>query len=327
MANKPQTIGGIQITSEPIGYAADEMVACLKCAKSNPPNRLNCFYCGSELNLPTEVAAGILFRPADIEDWEPGVNLVLTKAPNQLDGNAISAAISIDEDIVTGLAGLEPPIPLLRVKAEDAEKVEARLERLGLAIRRVEDSALCLSTPPIRLRGLSFSGSSLSLQSFNSNDVSSVDAFDVKLVVIGSIITTTAESKLKKTRKETKEFNEYAASSDHLVVDIHTSAERIGYRILSHGFDFSCLGDDKSWVAADNVKRLIEKLSDFLPSAVVDRSYRSKAAVLDRVWPRTVANTSKGIERNWFGVQISTGITTSNETQFTRYSRVCSNLL
>ena len=150
---------------------------------------------------------------------------------------------------------------------------------------------------------------------------------DVAVIIVGSIITSTAESKLKKKRKETKEFDEYTASSDHLAIDIHTSRDRIGYRILPHGFDFSCLGEEKSLVAADNVRKLIEKLSEFLPAAVIDRSYASKSAILDHVWPRTVANTSKGIERNWFGVQRATGFRTSNETQFTRYSRVRRNLL
>jgi len=324
MADDPQTIDGIPIRSEQIGFSPEELVACGKCAKANPPNRLNCFYCGEALELPSEIADGIRFKPSEIEDWEPGVNLIVTAVPRDLDPQAISSAISFGDEIVDSL--LEPPIPLFRVKSQEVDEVEARLTRLGLEVGRVEDLALLLSTPPVRLKGIGFDGGSLSVQSFNSSDVSSVDAGDVTLIVVGSIITTTAESKLKKKRKETKEFDEYTAHSDHLVIDLHTSVDRIGYRILPHGFDFSCLGGEKSLVAADNVRKLIEKLSS-LPKVIVDRSYASKLGILDRVWPRTVANTSKGIERNWFGVQRATGFTTSNETQFTRYSRVRRNLL
>ncbi len=327
MANEPQNVDNIPLYSEPIGYAAEEMIACGKCSKDNPPNRLNCFYCGVALELPDEVAAGIVFRPAEIEDWEPGVNLIVTAVPRDFDPKTISSAISLGAEMVDSLADLEPPIPLFRIKAEDADEAEARLTRLGLEVGSIEDLALSLSTPPVRLKGIAFGENSLSFFPFNSSDASSVDVADVTLIVLGSIITTTAELKLKKKRKETKEFDEYTASSDHLVIDIHTSAERIGYRIRPHGFDFSCLGDEKSFVAGDNIRKLIEKLSAAIPHAVVDRSYGTKSSVLDHVWPRTVMNTSKGIERNWFGVQRATGFTTSNETQFTRYSRVRRSLL
>ena len=327
MANEPENIGGLPITSETIRYASDEMIGCGTCAKPNPPNRLNCLYCGSALELPDEVAARIRFRPSEIEDWEPGVNLIVTAVPPDLDAKAISSAISFSEEIVDSLSNVEPPLPLFRVKAEDANEVEARLTRLGLEVSRVEDLALSLSSPPVRLKGIGFDEGALSLYPFNSSYVLSLNMADVAVIIVGSIITSTAESKLKKKRKETKEFDEYTASSDHLAIDIHTSRDRIGYRILPHGFDFSCLGEEKSLVAADNVRKLIEKLSEFLPAAVIDRSYASKSAILDHVWPRTVANTSKGIERNWFGVQRATGFRTSNETQFTRYSRVRRNLL
>ena len=327
MTNEPESVDGIPVTSEQIGYAAQEMIACGKCAKTNPPNRLNCLYCGALLELPSEIAAGIRFKPSEIEDWEPGVNIVVVEGLNAADPQAIASAVLFDTDLATTLPAVEPPLPLFRVRNEEAEEVEGRLLRLGLGIERVEDRSLDLAKPPTRLKGIVFGNGSITFVPFNSNENSVAGVSDVVLVVVGSITTTTAESKLKKKRKETKEFDEHTSSSDHAVIDIYTSGEGVGYRILQHGFDFSCLGERKSLLAGENVKVLLDVLREMVPDAVFDRSYANKSAVLDHVWPRTVANTSKGIERNWFGVQRGLGTTTSNEEQFTRYSRMRRKLL
>lgn len=327
MANDPENIGGIPVTSEAIGFAADEMILCGKCAKTNPPNRLNCFYCGHGLELSEELAAGIRFAPSEIEDWEPGINLVVTSGVNDLDPQAIAAAISLGAEVTDSLANVEPPFPLFRIKPDEADEVEARLKRLGLSVSRVEDAALALTKPAIRLKGIDLTTDPLTFHPFNSETSTSVNASDIVLVVAGSIVTTTAESKLKKTRKDIKEIDSHISSSDHTAIDIYTSADEVGYRILPHGFDFSCLGAAKSLIAADNVRKLIEKLADDFPNAVIDRSYASKAAILDHVWPPTVTNISKGIARSWFGVQRATGTATSNESQFTRYSRMRRKLI
>ena len=326
MADDPQTIDGIPIRSEQIGFSADELITCGKCAKASPPNRLNCFYCGEALELPSEIAAGIRFKPSEIEDWEPGVNIVVVDGLSGVDPQSIGSAVVIDADLGL-LSNLEPPFPLLRVRREEADEVVARLSRIGLVSTQVEDSSLALGKPPTRLKGITFEGESWELHPFNSSDPLVVRISEIALVVVGSLITSTAESKLKKTRKETKEFDEHMSSSDHAVIDIYTSTDATGFRILPHGFDFSCLGDRKSLIAAENVKGLMETLAALVPDAVFDRSYSIKSAMLDHVWPRTVANTSKGIERNWYGVQRGVGSTTSNEEQFTRYSRMRRRLI
>ena len=327
MTDDPQTIDGIPIRSEQIGFSADELITCGKCAKRNPPNRLNCFYCGEALELSSEVAAGIRFKPSEIENWEPGINIIVVDGLSGVEPQAIASALAMDADLTTSLPTIEPPLPLFRVRPEEAGEVENRLLRLGLAVARVDDGSLALAKSPTRLKGMTFEDDSLTFHPFNSNDSSGVSISDVALIVVGSIVTTTAESKLKKTRKETKEFDEHLSSSDHAVIDIYTDSDELGFRILPHGFDFSCLGDRKSLLAAENVKLLLETLRGLIPDAVFDRSYAGKTAILDQVWPRTVANTSKGIERNWLGVQRAVGSTTSNAEQFTRYSRMRRKLI
>lgn len=327
MADDLQTIDGIPIRSEQIGFSTDELIACGKCARTNSPNRLDCFYCGELLELPVEIAAGIPLKPSEIETWEPGVNIVVTGGLGAVDPQAIAAAVAIDPDLIASISAIELPLPLFRLHKEDADEVAGRLSRLGLSVEQVEDRSLSLGKPPIRLKWITFGDDSWELHPFNSGDPTIVEVSDIALVVIGSLITTAAESKLKKKRKEIKEFDEHFASTDHAVIDIFTTTNETGFRILPHGFDFSCLGERKSLLAAENVKSLLKALEGLTANALFDRSYSSKSAILDRVWPRSVANTSKGIERNWYGVQRGVGSTTSNEEQFTRYSRMRRNLI
>lgn len=327
MAGDPQTIDGIPIRSEQIGFSADDLISCGKCAKANPPNRLSCFYCGEALEMPAEIADGIRYKPSEIEDWEPGANIIVTGGLAGVDPESIASAVAFDGDLAATVPKLEPPFPLFRVRPEEAIQVGGRLERLGLSVECVEDRSLALSRPLVRLKGLTFGADSLTFHPFNAAEASIANVSEIVLIVAGSIVTTTSESKLKKTRKELKEFDEHLSSLDHAVIDIFTRPDEIGFRILPHGFDFSCLGERKSLIAGENVKVLLDTLRELITGAVFDSSYSSKSAILDQVWPRTVANTSKGIERNWFGVQRALGSTTSNEEQFTRYSRMRRKLL
>lgn len=327
MTNDPPTIDGIPIRSESIGFSPAELIACGKCVRSNPPNRLNCFYCGELLELPAEIAAGISFKPVEVDDWEPGVNIIVTDGVARTNAQSIASAVAMDGDLAESVARLVPPFPIFRVRAEEAGEVSARLERLGLAVKRVEDSSLVPSKPAVRLKGVAFGADSLTFYPFNSEAVVVARTSEVVLIVVGAIVTTTAESKLKKKRKEMKEFDEHLSTSDHSVIDIYTASDETGFRVLPHGFDFSCLGERKSLIAAENVKVLSDKLRELIPGAAFDRSYANKLEILDKVWPRTVANTSKGIERNWFGVQRALGSTTTNEDQFTRYSRMRRKLI
>ena len=132
---------------------------------------------------------------------------------------------------------------------------------------------------------------------------------------------------MKTKRKETKRIDEKFAASDHAVIDIYTSTDRGGFRILPHGFDFSCLSERKSLLAVENLATLKEMLRETFPQAIFDDSYGTKMPVLDRVWPRTVENTSKGMHRVGLKIARLVGESVSNEEQFTRYSRMRRELI
>lgn len=322
-----KSVDGIPVMSEAIGYSSEELIACGRCSKPNPPNRLNCFYCGEALELPAEIAAGIKFRPAEIEAWEPGVNIVSVGEATSEAANAAGESVALDADLLALLPRVEPPLPLIRVRPEEEDTVVERLSSAGLKIGQVNDRTINVDQPSIRLKGIVLEDDSAELISFNSDEVVRIQAADVVLVVSGAIFKSSSEATVKKTRKETKHVDENFDASDHAVIDIYTSGDHRGFRILPHGFDFSCLGASKSLLAVENIKALKELLRSSFPQATFDDSYIAKLTALDRVWPRTVTNTSKGMQRVGWKLERSIGESVSNEEQFTRYSRMRRELI
>jgi hypothetical protein len=322
-----RSVDGIPVMSEEIGYSAEELVACGQCSKANPPNRLNCFYCGAALELAPEIAAGIQFRPGEIEDWEPGVNLVSVGDVDQAALTAIGSAIVFDAEMPAPAAPFEGPVPLLRVRVEEAEAVAARLSSAGLQVRQIQDRSMDLDQPTARLKGIVFEPDSIELVLFNADEVVRITTADVLLIVCGAIFKSSSEATIKKTRKETKQVDEKFDASDHSVIDIYTSHDHRGFRVIPHGFDFSCLGTSKSLLAVENFRALKDLLRSSFPNAVFDDSYIAKLSVLDHVWPRKITNTSKGMQRVGWKLLRSIGESISNETQFTRYSRMRRELI
>jgi len=95
------------------------------------------------------------------------------------------------------------------------------------------------------------------------------------------------------------------------------------WRIASRSFDFSCLGEKKKLLAAENFVTLVQTLRERAPAATFDDSYPQLRKLLTAVWPMVQQTSGGGWRRmrpGKFNVQAVT--TTNNEAQFTRYSRL-----
>ena len=323
--DKIEEVGGLPVRAEHFGFDASDLIVCIPCSRPNPPNRLVCLYCGAQLELPAEVAAGLRFRPGEIEDWEPGVNIVVVGGT--IDSDTVNGILSIESHLLEDVKESEPPFPLFRVRSGEANDVVERLRASGISTKKVADEMLDHRRPPARLRGINFHVGSADVDFFNSNRETSIDATAVKLIVVGTIFKSSNEATVRRRRKETQSIDERFFASDHKVIDIYIKNDRGGFRILPHGFDFSCLGREKSLLSVDNMKSLQRRLIDFFPNAILDETYTKKLAALDSVWPRTVTNTSKGVQRVGMKVERSIGESVSNEEQFTRYSRMRRELI
>jgi hypothetical protein len=151
---------------------------------------------------------------------------------------------------------------------------------------------------------------------------------DARLIVVGRVFERRIETEEKVSRKEVKELadsREY--STDQMQLDIYGGDYPLGWRVVSDKFDFSCLGQGRSLIASQNFESLIGILRVRATEAVFDNSYNRVQSLLNLVWPAERRTESLGLKRRNFGQMISRhAITSSNETQFLRYSRLRSFL-
>lgn len=314
------TVDGLPPTAGAAGYSRSEMSDCPRCSKPNPPNRPGCLYCGAEMNLQSGYGENFRIRPSAVEAWERGFNVVHLASDTADPANVI-AAVGLDESLLGVVIGSQAKIPLARVsKANEAEAIANRLNSFCVRAAVVPDGELLDSKPTVRLRAIEFGDGRIILFHFNSETTVEIAYADVRTCVIGSIYERRLESTVMKGDKSPLPENETMTTVDYGVIDLYAGEN--GYRITTNGFDFSCLGSEKSLVAAQNMQQLASRFEEAFTSARFDREYRSLAKSLGIVWPPTSTNDSKGLRRVGFKAQRSKGEIVTNAEQFTKYSRL-----
>lgn len=309
-------------------FAPDQLVACPACLRANAPTRLRCLYCGAA--LPTTAAAADLRRPAlrKLEEWEQGFNVVLpacaedeTELPRE---PLIAAAqlLRLVPEQLEQIIAARTPLPLTRTAtAEEAALVKHRLAALGLAAEIIADELLAASSPQ-RIRQLEFDDARLT-GATSADGVRRRMAWpEVVLLVVGRISRRQIEVEAQHGRNaqseivETREFYD-----DESVLDIHGRAAEQHWRIRAGNFDYTCLGAQKSLLAAENFARLGALISQHARAAHFDDDYARLRHLLQTAWPVAEQTSAGGLRRERIG-RLRTGATTTvnNETQFTRYS-------
>ncbi|MCB1024361.1 MAG: hypothetical protein KDB79_08225 [Acidobacteria bacterium] len=311
------------------GYNPEEMIQCSKCARSNPPNRLDCMYCGVDLEFSAEQSGNLRPKLRKAENWKNAHNVIFLRRDADLENKDLREAakmVRIEPGDLEKMLDLESPIPLARSDQEtEIGIVVRRLDELGLKTVVFEDSVFELSSRPKRLRRLEFIDGSIEITFFNDGTVRKIDRSAISQIVVGVLFEHRVESTEKqKRKKDEKTILETAETSeDELVIDIFLKDDPIGFRISANGFDFSTLGQEKSMFVGQNMKTLIAKLRSFSPAARFDESYLSIRGYLSNIWDVEEQTDSKGLKRGGFGGYNRELVTTSNNTeQFTRYSRL-----
>lgn len=326
-----ESVDGIPLRSDEPGYRPDELLSCGRCRRTNPPNRLECLYCGDTLVIDGEGAKKIELKVRELEAWEKGFNIVLLGKPDSTIVDDIASLfrdLGIDDDLIKRILEFESPTPIVRVPTEAAGNVVAeRVAKSGSNIAIVSDEDLRTDTHPIRLRSCSIEKEKLVLTTFNTNEEIEFPLNTLRAIVTGMIIETHSEKTLKKKKGNYLGSDDAVVSSDAGATDLYFEEEANGFRIMTSGFDFSSLGDAKSILAADNLKLLVSRLEELSPNAKIFSDYQVKRKLLDSVWPCKTQNESKGFVRSGFGVSLSKGEFTSNVEQFTKYSRLVQRTL
>ena len=315
--------------SEPQGFAAEAMIRCEECLRANPPTRVSCLYCAAALPL-TEVSQRLrkptLRQP---EKHQRGYNNIILPQEQKLSSEALAETadlLQLDpvclDRIITG----NRPLPVARTgSSEEAQLVQERLLGLGLRALTLNDDDLGLSETCIsRIRLMRFDEAGLTMQHSNNAEPVVVDWSKVLLVVSGRIFVKRVELDERKSRRAEKEIvRSTQYFTDEAVADIYAATTTQTWRVAANSFDFSCLGEEKTLLVNENFTRLIKLICAGASNARLDDSYGASRQSLDPIWRSEQETESKGWRREGTGkYSLGAATTNSNETQFTRYSRL-----
>jgi hypothetical protein len=218
------------------------------------------------------------------------------------------------------------PLPLARTASrEEAELVFNRLRDLGLRTIILSDSELGQSETSVkRMKSMSFDEQRVVIQQAGTKEAAEIRWQDLVLIVTGRLFVRRVEIKERKTRRAENEIIDTSEfSSDEAVIDLYAATHFETWRVNANGFDFSCLETKKSLIANENIATLLQVMVANARQAEVDDSYRRLRNVLELVWGPEQETQSSGWRRERPG-KLSIGLATvnSNESQFTRYSRL-----
>lgn len=324
----------LQVQTENIAYDSAEMIACEKCRRANPPNRLKCLYCGTELKFSDAQSENIRPVLRKLESWEKGFNLIYIPGDAAEIGEQkireINRMTRIETESLQKFFDAQKPLPLARAESEkEAEIVKRRFAEIGIETVLMSDEKLAVETSPTRLRGLEFSDDKIYLITFNTDEVLALNREDLELIVVGSIFQKRVESTEKRNKKgENTLLGATETATDEKIVDLYFRENETGFRIAQKGFDFSALEEEKGLLASENIERLAKKLKSFAPDAKLVEDYLPNRAVIGLVWEIAERKDSKGLVRENFGsFNLGNVTTVSNLEQFTKYSRMQKNLL
>ena len=314
--------------SEPQGFSAEQMIRCEECLRANPPTRITCLYCVAPLPL-TEASARlrkpVLRAP---EKHQLGYNNILLPPDQVVSEEVVTEAaelLKLSPENLQQVLSHRIPLPVARTASrEEAELVCNRLQDLGLSCLNVSDPDLGLTDNMVkRVKSMDFADEYLTIQQVAAEETI-VAWTNIVLILPARLIETRVEITERMTRKPEKEILDTSEFfRDEAVVDFYTSAHSCTWRVSANGFDFSCLGKEKTLVANENFTRLQRLIIARAVNARVDESYQRVRSVLELVWTTQPEMQSSGWRRERPG-KLSVGMATtkSNEGQFTRYSRL-----
>lgn len=316
------------VTTEPQGFAPDQMVRCEECLRANPPTRLNCLYCAAPLPLSEKAADSLKPSLKPVQTWAVGYNNIFLTQDKAISGDVVSEVagfLKLNINDLSRLLSSTTPVPLARTDTrKEAELIERRLKVLGFETVIVSDKDLELpESPPIRLRSLSINENGLTPQLIVGSDEPQIQWSQLVLIVTGRLSRKRVEMQERKRRRGDNEITDASQFfTDELVLDLYSEGRDSKLRVLANGFDFSGL-EGKGLLVAENFSRLLDLIRDHAPRVEDDDSYNACRQELEVVWPSGQQTESGGWRRERPGKYTIGAVTeSSNEDQFTRYSRL-----
>lgn len=309
--------------SELHGFAPEQMIRCEECLRANPPTRINCMYCNVPLPV-TESSARLrkpILRPP--EKHELGYNTIVLPGSEDVSREAIedvAAFLKLKQEDLERILAEAVPLPLARTASrEESALIADRLHALGFRVITLSDDGSV-----VRVRSLSFDDAGLVMNPQQITNEVDVAWSDIVLLVPGRLVEKRVEVKEVKSRGAENEILDMSELfSDEAVIDLYTSTHSQTWRINANSFDFSCLGSEKTLFANENITAVQRVLVTNATNARLEDSYNRLRPLLDFVWGPEQETKSSGWRRERPGkLSIVMATIHSNESQFTRYSRL-----
>ncbi len=309
-------------------FQADEMVSCKKCVRKSPPNRLRCVYCGENFDIGEIQTDLIKPNLRKLEVWENGYNLIYLakqRELNETEIREISKLFNLEKEFLTKFFEIGEFLPIARLEfLSEAKIVKETLAKKGLETAIVSDENLDLKNPVKRLRKIEFEVEKLKLTLFNKAEIIEIAREDLVLIISGSIYEKTQETVQKYVKsKENKTLSVDETSKDDKIIDIYSGNDLNGFRVLTNGFDFSCLGNEMSFLAFENIVKIFEKLKKFAPDVKAVENYNKIRHLLGEIWEIEEIKDSRGVSKKGIGkFNLIKATLSTNLVQFTKFSRL-----
>ena len=305
------------------------MVRCEECLRANPPTRVNCLYCAAI--LPTDETTIHLQKPSlrPLEKWEQGYNNILWPPPANVSEPGLSEGAALLRLATADLArilSLKMPLPVARAATlEEALLVQRRLANVEIGTRIVLDAELgAEETPSTKVRAIEIDETGIRAFQTPETPASHIQWSDFELLVAGRLVTRRFELKEQnRARSEASIVDASEFFTDEPVFELHSRTLSLPYRFSANSFDFSCLGNMKSLLSGENIATLLNRFCENAPHAERDESYNLVRKALEVVWASQQQHESIGWRRERPGkYTVGSATETSNERQFSRYSRL-----
>jgi hypothetical protein len=303
------------------------MIRCDECLRANPPTRVACLYCSASLPI-TESSAQLrrpVLRPP--EKHQSAYSNILLPSQGELSSDVIAEAadlLKLSPENLQRIAAQKTPLPVaFTASREEAELIFNRLRDLGLPTIIVGDESLDLSAVK-RIKAIGGDDQYAVLQQAGTRETTEVRWDDVSMIITGRLFVRRMEIQERKTRRPENEIVHASEfSSDEAVIDLCSAPDLQTWRVSANGFDFSCLGERMTLIANENIATLQQLILEHAGRAKLNDSYNKLRNTLDLVWGPQQETQSSGWRRERPG-KLSVGVATvkSNESQFTRYSRL-----
>jgi hypothetical protein len=309
------------------GWDFQQMVACDQCLRPNAPTRTSCLYCGAELPV-TESTSGINRKPTlrPLDEWEKGFNVIILPSTEYLEDQIISELVTslrLDHLEVKNIIAAKEPLPVVRASSfEEANLVKKILINSKLESTIISDEELGLDKLPKRIRRIEFNEENLTGW-IGGGESLCVALSTLACIVTGVIFKTNVEIiEGHKRGSRSHVIDTREMGSDNMVLDIYTAEYPDGWRISMMDFDYSCLGTRKGLLVTENFKTLTQLIKGIVPHVVFKDSYRRIRNLLTSAWPLGQSSSAAGVRREKAAFAARKVMTSNNETQFTRYSRM-----